>query len=84
MAGQDRLWRMPVLLCEKATPSLSASFSLSLRSVHPLGISSSSLTVRVGFSTLYSLTFFLSLFPSLCVSVSEDLEPFYFLSSVFF
>ncbi len=31
MAGRDRLWRMAVLLCEKAAPSLSASsFFLSL------------------------------------------------------
>jgi len=72
MAGQDRLWRKPgssFVWESLLLRSLPLSLSLSLRSVHPLGISSSSLTVRVGFSTLYSLTFFLSLFPSLFLGI---------------
>jgi len=72
MAGQDRLWRKPgssFVWESLLLHSLPLSLSLSLRSVHPLGISSSSLTVRVGFSTLYSLTFFLSLFPSLFLGI---------------
>lgn len=76
MAGQDRLWGecLALLLCEKACSfALCLFFSLSLRSVHPLGISSSSLTVREGFSTLYSLTFLLSLFPSLSLCLFLDI-----------